>query len=394
MHSAASSSRVPTIGEEASSFKAGGENYQQSTAVLDIKPRMPVEAEAERFTRSYRLGRVLGRGGFGTVYAGHRAMDGLPVAVKHIRRQTITAWSEVNGVQVPLEVALMLRVSHIPGCIGLLDYFDLGNTIVLILERPETSQDLFDFISEKGALPESMAAKMFREVCETIHAVHKNGVTHRDIKDENLVVDLRTLQLKLIDFGSGDFLRDSLYTEFDGTRVYSPPEWVRLRRYHAKPAAVWSLGVLLYDMVVGDIPFESDYQIMSATPDFTRAKRKLSNEVKDLITRCLEYKASDRITLEEALSHPWLNPVVKDNLACALAATSTATPTIPVPTRRCCDSVHDASASSSEASSAASSCSRDSYATSMNLLSPAVYTHMCSRPSVVTANSLEDKEFI
>jgi len=255
MHSVSSSSHVPTVGEKAKSFKAVGVSYQQSTAFLDLKPRMPIEAEAERFARSYLLGGILGSGGFGKVYAGQRVLDGLPVAVKYIRRQSIIVSSDSNGVQVPLEVALMLRVSHIPGCIGLLDYFDLGHNILLILERPETSQDLFDFLLEKGALPESMAAKMFLEVCETVHAIHKNGVTHGDIKDENLVVDLRTLQLKLIDFGSGNFLHNSFYTDFRGTRCYSPPEWIRYQRYHAKPAAVWSLGILLFDMVVGDIPF-------------------------------------------------------------------------------------------------------------------------------------------
>ncbi len=123
---------------------------------------------------------------------------------------------QMNGHRVPLELKLLSQVQTISGIIRLLDFYERHDSFIYVMEKPACCKDLFDFITEKGVLEEQLARNFFRQVVETVLACHRKGVIHRDIKDENLLVDLKTLNLKLIDFGSGAYLKDGLYTEFEG----------------------------------------------------------------------------------------------------------------------------------------------------------------------------------
>jgi len=260
------------------------------------------EVRDREFSKLYKLGGELGKGGFGVVYAAVRRADKLQVAVKEVYKAKII--KKTSDGKIPLEVALMQQVADVPGVIKILDWFESAESFFIVMEK-FVGQDLFDYISERGPLKEPAARDLFAQVLETVLLCHNRGVLHRDIKDENILIDPRSKQIRLIDFGSGTYLIDGLYNDFEGTRVYAPPEWLLTRRYSANSLTVWSLGILLHDLVVGDIPFEEDEQILQGLPDWSNTTA-LSPALKDLIQGCLDTDPRSRLSLEQLASHPWL----------------------------------------------------------------------------------------
>merc|ERR1711913_18189 len=175
----------------------------------------------------YILKKILGKGGFGRVFSAVRISDGLEVAVKEVLKDSRYQTDNKTKTDIPTEVALMQQVENIEGVIKILDYIDDTECYYIVMEKIN-SKDLFDFITDEGPLPENFAKGMFSEIVQTVIQCRDSGVLHRDIKDENILVDLKTYNVKLIDFGSGCEHNhheepDKVFKEFRGTRVYSPP---------------------------------------------------------------------------------------------------------------------------------------------------------------------------
>lgn len=257
----------------------------------------------EIFEKAYRVGRLIGRGGFGSVYAGVRLRDQKMVAIKHIGRDKIRLWCSGHGKSVPKEVCLMRHAHGVPHVIKLLDFYERVDSFILILSRPSTYKDLFDYISERGSLPESQAVTFFRQVLGTVRKLKERNVVHRDIKDENILVNLKTNNLAIIDFGSGCHSDEDPLTEFEGTHLYAPPEWLQTGQYKGEDATVWSLGILLYVMLNGDVPYQSEKDICKGELLF---RTSLSDTAKSLIKSCLTPNPSLRLNLAEVAEQTWV----------------------------------------------------------------------------------------
>ena len=184
---------------------------------LGCSRRKPVEDAPREFHRLYKIDSVIGKGGFGTVFSATRKKDKMQVAVKEVYKAKII--KKTADGKTPLEVALMEQVQDVVGVIRIIDFFEMPESFFIVMEKFHC-QDLFDYISERGALTEEKAKNIFKQLLETVLMCHNNGVLHRDIKDENILIDVKTEKIKLIDFGSATYLHDGLYNDFEGNYNY------------------------------------------------------------------------------------------------------------------------------------------------------------------------------
>ncbi|XP_077048562.1 serine/threonine-protein kinase pim-1-like [Agelaius phoeniceus] len=269
----------------------------------------PAEKAQQGLKEQDRLGSLLGRSGFGSVFAATRLSDGAPVAIKRVPRKRVRHWGELpDGTSAPLEIVLLAKVSTgFPGVVQLLECLELLNDILMVLEHPEWCQDLQHFIGARGFLPEEVAQELFLQVLDGVRHCTSCGVLHRDIKPENILLDLHTGQAKLIDFGCGTCLQETAYTHFAGTGSYSPPEWSHFGWDYGKPATIWSLGILLQQMVCREHPFRRGQNI--SWDHQLSLPQGLSPECQDLIRRCLSMLDLERPSLEELLCHPGMQDI-------------------------------------------------------------------------------------
>ncbi|KAF9452380.1 Pkinase-domain-containing protein [Macrolepiota fuliginosa MF-IS2] len=183
-------------------------------------------------------------------------------------------------------------------------------------KRPEitrrASHDLFECIeqSEEKRLPEAQSRYVFAQVVDVVHHLDSLGIAHRDIKDENLVID-KNLKVKLIDFGSACAIDPTkprpYYTQFFGTAAYASAEILLKKKYQAAPAEIWTLGVLLSYLLTGTSPFPSMRDAIEGKVTITDVPDTgLPEEAVDLMRRCLDPNPETRITIQQVKEHPWL----------------------------------------------------------------------------------------
>ncbi|XP_076021627.1 serine/threonine-protein kinase pim-2-like [Genypterus blacodes] len=257
---------------------------------------------------------LLGTGGYGSVHAGHRKVDNLPVAIKHIPiRHVELVPTVLNGLRcsVPLEVMLLSMAaegSTAGSCaaVALIDNFQFDNEVIIVMERPEPCQDLIDYITSNGmSLQEDEAKFLMKQLVAAFLDLHSKGVLHRDIKADNILVQTGPdgPRIRVIDFGCGTILIPGPYTETLCTPAYTPPEYFLDHSYEADPLTVWQLGVVLFTMLHGRFPFRNDGDTVFRTPYI---HTELSADCRSFLQCCLAKNASCRHSLQDLQALQWL----------------------------------------------------------------------------------------
>ncbi|XP_074530846.1 serine/threonine-protein kinase pim-1-like [Halichoeres trimaculatus] len=265
------------------------------------------------FEATYEQQQLLGEGGCGAVYAGFRRADNVPVAIKHMSGSPVKQTSVIQDgkkQRIPLEVALLQKFqatdSGPSAVVALLDWFDLGEELILVLERPVPCMDLFDYLSTWGSnIPERQAKVIAKQLLDALIEIESRGVFHRDIKLENILIETGSdvPRVRIIDFGCGTFMKEGFYTAAAGTLEDLPPEVFLNSRYQGSQTSVWQLGVVLYALVHGGLPFDEVQDVVHVNPGLSRS---LSISCQNFLKGCLSKDPETRSTLESLKGHPWL----------------------------------------------------------------------------------------
>ncbi|KAK7422892.1 spindle assembly checkpoint kinase [Neonectria magnoliae] len=277
------------------------EHKETKAIVLTEQPSMPKIFHLGMF----EIGRPLGKGKFGRVYLAKERTTGFICALKVLHK------SELNGrikTQVQREIEIQSNLRH-PNVLQLFGHFHDSKRIFLILEFAGKGE-LYKHLRKENRFPEWKAAQYIAQMASALRYLHGKHVIHRDIKPENILVGIHG-EIKISDFGWSVHAPGNRRDTMCGTLDYLPPEMIvpgSSKNWYTEKVDLWSLGVLTYEFLVGEAPFED-----SAVVTQRRIRRCemtvpswVSPEATDLIKRLLVLNPEKRIPLDEITTHPWI----------------------------------------------------------------------------------------
>ena len=250
----------------------------------------------------------LGIGSYGRVYLVTNKFNNKKYALKVINKNKLMQiYSDCRLVQN--EVEIHSKLNH-PNIIRLYNMKETENEIQILLEYAEKGS-LFDLIQKTNGLDELKAFEYFIQIVNAVYFLHQNNIIHRDIKPENILIDENNA-LKLCDFGWAKELNVNKRATFCGTMEYMAPEIVGSEMYDFS-VDIWSLGILLYELIMGHSPFRSkskkDRNIMIKIKKHDLAfdkDKNISKECIDLINRLLDMNPEQRLKIKDIFEHPFV----------------------------------------------------------------------------------------
>lgn len=253
----------------------------------------------------------LGQGTYGKVQLGINKETGQEVAIKTIKKCKIE--TEADLIRIRREIQIMSSVQH-PNIIHIYEVFENKEKMVLVMEYA-AGGELYDYLSDRKVLSEHEARRIFRQIATAVFYCHKHKICHRDLKLENILLD-QVGNAKIADFGlSNVFDETRLLNTFCGSPLYASPEIVKGTPYHGPEVDCWSLGVLLYTLVYGAMPFDgSNFKRLVkqiSQSDYFEPKKPspASVLIKEMLTVC----PARRADIEKICTHWWVNEGYEQN---------------------------------------------------------------------------------
>ncbi|XP_035780502.1 uncharacterized protein LOC118460362 isoform X1 [Anopheles albimanus] len=259
----------------------------------------------KKLRQRFDIIKKLGQGTYGKVQLGINKETGQEVAIKTIKKSKIE--TEADLIRIRREVQIMSSVQH-PNIIHIYEVFENREKMVLVMEFA-AGGELYDYLSERKVLAEEEARRIFRQVSTAIYYCHKHKICHRDLKLENILLD-ENGNAKIADFGlSNVFDEQRLLATFCGSPLYASPEIVKGTPYQGPEVDCWSLGVLLYTLVYGAMPFDgANFKRLVkqiSAGDYFEPKKpsRASPLIREMLTVCPRQRAS----IEQICNHWWVN---------------------------------------------------------------------------------------
>jgi serine/threonine protein kinase len=260
----------------------------------------------------YKYGRIIGRGAFGKVNIGLNILTGRIVAIKSFNKKNLS--NESAKKKILYETNLMRSLFH-PSVTKILETFESEKYMLIIMEYI-SGGNLQNFVKKRRKLTEKTAKILFRQIIQGIKYIHSRGIVHRDIKLENILLDLNNI-IKICDFGVGKLIKpNTILKDQCGTPVYMAPEIIKGNGYQGFPVDIWSAGIALYIMLSGSLPFNKDkehsleYNILN---NDIKEISDISEEGNNLLKKILEKDPNKRYTANQILEHPWMNNNLNDD---------------------------------------------------------------------------------
>ncbi|KAJ5834338.1 hypothetical protein N7447_000364 [Penicillium robsamsonii] len=291
--------------------RAGVQSQKQKEKLANSYNELLEEFSSKdlRTVGNYTLGRLIGKGSFGKVYlASHKLTNGSKVVLKSSSKEDTNLVREIHHHRQFLH----------PHIARLYEVVVTESLVWLVLEYCP-GDELYNYLLRHGPLPVEKVKRIFTQLVGAVAYVHSRSCVHRDLKLENILLDKQE-NVKLCDFG---FTREyegkaSYLQTFCGTICYSAPEMLKGEKYAGEKVDVWSLGIILYALLAGELPYDDDddqitkKRILSDEPTFNE---KFTDDAKALINLLLSKRPLIRPSLDEILAHPFLAEHAPEQLA-------------------------------------------------------------------------------